>query len=152
MPAHRRAPSLLTSGLRSLGESQLQTQASRSASLDTAALGMMALDAALATILDGIGAPGPLRIATLALICLSFAMAARTLRLPGAEETGPSLADMQAARETQDEEQLEETLLEGLTKAVEINKRELAHKDASFEAALALLVLTAIVELIGGLS
>lgn len=58
-----------------------------------------------------------------------IAVAARTLRLPGAEETGPPLSEALAARETHDDEQLEESLLGSLTEDIEINERGLADKD-----------------------
>jgi hypothetical protein len=45
-------------------------------------------------------------------------VAVRTLRLPGAEDTGPSVAAMHEARETQDDNELERSLFEGLAEDV----------------------------------
>ena len=73
----------------------------------------------------------------------------RTLRLPGAEETGPSVAHMREARETRDEHRIEEWLLNDLMEDVEINEQALAHKGPLFDWALTFLVLAILVELAG---
>lgn len=73
----------------SLAVSQLQTQAARSVALDAGALGVMAVDAAIATIVIGARGAYHLWIVALVLLGLSLGLAVRTLRLPGAEETAP---------------------------------------------------------------
>src|ERR1700730_12510968 len=85
----------------SLAESQLQMQTARSAALDGGALGVIAVDAGVAAIIIGARGAYDLWIVALALLGLALGLAVRTLRLPGAEETGPSVADMREARETQ---------------------------------------------------
>ena len=52
MPDHE-TPPLLAGELSSLARDQLKMQTSRSATLDTGALGVMAIDAALAALLTG---------------------------------------------------------------------------------------------------
>ncbi len=65
--------------------------------------GVMAVDAALAAIVIGARGAYGLWIVALALLGLSLGLAVRTLRLPGAEETGPSVAAMREAREDKDD-------------------------------------------------
>ncbi len=78
----------LADRLCSLAESQLQAQAARSAALDGSALGVMAVDAALAAIVIGTRGAYDLWIVALALLGLSFALAVRAERLPGAFQGG----------------------------------------------------------------
>lgn len=133
----------------SLAESQLQMQTARFAALDGSALGVMAVDAALAAIVIGAGGAYDLWIVALVLLVVSLGVAVRTLRLPGAEQTGPSVADLREARESKDEHELEELVLEDLARDVEINEQALAHKRPLFDRALTLLMLAILVELAG---
>jgi hypothetical protein len=139
----------LADRLCSLAESQLQMQTARSAALDGGALGVIAVDAGVAAIIIGARGAYDLWIVALALLGLALGLAVRTLRLPGAEETGPSVADMREARETQDEHELEDSVLEDLARDIQINEQALARKGPLFDRALTFLVLTILVELTG---
>jgi hypothetical protein len=150
MPAHETTLSLV-SELCALARDQLQMQTSRSATLDTGALGLMALDAALAALLIDTTGTYDLWIAALALLGLSFALAIQTLRLKGAEETGPSVARLREERETHDEHELRESLLEELTEEVQANDRALASKAVLFDRALTPLALAILIDLAGRL-
>jgi hypothetical protein len=141
----------LADKLCSLAESQMQTQAARSVALDASALGVMAVDAGVATIVIGARGSYGLWIFALALLGLSLGVAVQTLRLPAAEESGPSVAAMHAACQTQDDNELEESLLEDLAGDIEINDQALAGKVPFFDRALTLLVLAIIFELAGRL-
>jgi hypothetical protein len=134
-----------------LAESQLQMQTARFAALDGGALGVIAVNAGVAAIVIGTGGAYDLWIVALVVLVVSLGVAVRTLRLPGAEETGPSVADLREARESKDEHELEELVLEDLARDVEINDQALARKGPLFDAALALLVLAIILELAGRL-
>jgi hypothetical protein len=140
----------LADWLRLLAGSQLQTQVSRSVALDAGALGVMAVDAAVTLIvIDAEGTYG-LWIIALLLLGLSFSLAVRTMRLPGAEETGPSIASMRRAREAEEDEYLlEDSLLNDLEEDLHTNERALAHKIRLFNRALNFLVLAILVELAG---
>jgi hypothetical protein len=139
----------LADRLCSLAESQLQMQTARFAALDGGALGVMAVDAGVAAIVIGARGAYELWIVALVLLGLSLGLAVRTLRLPGAEQTGPSVAAMREAREGKDEHELEELVLEDLARDVEINDQALAHKRPLFDRALTFLVLAILVELAG---
>lgn len=141
----------LADRLCSLAESQLQTQAARSLALDAGALGVMAVDAAVAAIVIGARGAYDLWIVALVLLGLSLGLAVWTLRLPGAEETGPSVAAMREARATLEAGRLEESLLEDLAADIQINDRALARKAPLFVRAQTFLVLAIIVELAGRL-
>ncbi len=144
--------SRLADRLCSLAESQLQTQAERSVALDASALGVMALDTALAVIvIDNRGTYG-LWIAALAMLGLSLGIAVRTLRLPAAGKTGPSVAAIRKARKNTDDDELEESLLDDLETDIEINEQALTHKGPLFDRALTLLLLAIAIELVGALS
>jgi hypothetical protein len=112
---------MLTGRLCSLAESQLQMQTARSSALDGGALGVIAVDAGVAAII--VGAPGAygLWIVALVLLGLSLGVAVRTLRLPGAEDTGPSVAEIHDARDTQSDLRLEDLLFKGLASEGENN-------------------------------
>lgn len=74
----------------------------------------------------------------------------RSLRLPGAERTGPTVADMRKARETaQDEHLLEDSLLDDLEADLQTNDQALSRKTRLFDNALTFLVLAILVELAG---
>ncbi len=148
MPDHE-SPPLLAGELCSLARDQLKMQTSRSATLDTGALGLMALDAALAAILIGTTGAYELWIAALALLGLSFGLAIRALRLAGAEETGPSVARLRGERKAHDEHELRESLLADLTAEVRINDRALTRKALLFDRALTALALAILIDLAG---
>jgi len=148
MPTQAITPRL-AERLCSLAESQLQMQTARSAALDAGALGVIAVNTGVAAIVIGTGGAYDLWIVALVQLGLSLGLAVRTLRLPGAEETGPSVAYMREARETRDEHRLEEWLLNDLTEDFEINEQALAHKGPLFDRALMSLVLAILVELAG---
>jgi hypothetical protein len=69
-----------------LAVSQLQIQAARSVALDGGALGVMAVDAAIGTIIIGARGAYDLWIAALVLLGLSLGVAVRTLLGPGFRE------------------------------------------------------------------
>ena len=150
MPDHE-SPPLLADRLCSLAESQLQIQAARSGALDARALGLMAVDAALAAIVIAAGGAHHLWIAALALLCLSLGAAVAALRLAGAKATGPSVAQLREERQTRDEHELTESLLEDLAEEVHTNDEALARKDPLFNGALTLLVLAILIDLAGRL-
>jgi len=142
---------MLTGRLCSLAESQLQMQTARSAALDGGALGVIAVDAGVAAII--VGAPGAygLWIVALAMLGLALGVAVRTLRLPGAEDTGPSVAEIHDARDTQSDLRLEDVLFKGLAEDVHSNEQALARKGPLFDRALTFLVLAIVIELVGRL-
>jgi hypothetical protein len=139
----------LTDRLCSLAESQLQMQTARFAALDGGALGVMAVDAGVAAIVIGTRGAYYLSILAILLLGCSFSLAMRALRLPGAEQTGPSVAAMREAREGKDDNELEGLVLEDLARDVEINDQALVRKGPLFDRALIFLVLAILVELAG---
>jgi hypothetical protein len=141
----------LVDGLRSLAECQLQMQTVRSAALDGGALGVMAVDAGVAAIVIGSRGGYDLWILALVLLGLSLSLAVHTLRLPGAEQTGPVVEEIQEAHRSNDEHQLEESLLEDLAKDIRTNRQTLARKAPLFDQALTSLVLAITIELAGRL-
>ncbi len=141
----------LADRLCSLAESQLQTQAARSASVNAGALGVIAVAAAVAAIIiDTRGAYG-LWIVVLALLGLSACLAVGALLVRGAKEIGPLVTDILNNREHSDDEELEQSLLEDLADETLVNNQGLARKDPLLTWALALLVLAIVVELAGRL-
>jgi hypothetical protein len=139
----------LAESLRLLAVSQLQIQAARSASVDAGALGVMTVDAAVvAIILDATGAYD-LWILALALLGLSFALAAGAERLPGAERTGPRIEDVLMASETEGNDELERSLLHDLVADMRTNRRTLTHKRLLLNRAQTFLVAAILVELVG---
>jgi hypothetical protein len=139
----------LADGLRSLAESQLQTQVSRSGTLDVGALGVVSACAAIAAIVLGVRSAHHLWIAALVLLFLSLGLAVYALLLPGAEQNGPSVTEMLDARASNDDETVEETLLEDLAAETFANERALARKDPLLARAVTLLVLAIMLELAG---
>lgn len=137
----------LADNLRLLVASQLQIQAAQSVALDASALGVMAVDAGVAAIIIATRGAYDLWIVALTLLGLSLGLAVRTLRLPGTEDTGPSVADMREARASQDEHELEEWVLEDLDRDIQVNEQALARKAPLFDRALRLLVLAILVKL-----
>jgi hypothetical protein len=91
--------------------------------LDTSALGVMAVDAGVAATIIATRGAYDLWIVALTMLGLSLVLAVHTLRLLGTEDTGPSVADMRETRESQDEHQLEEWVLEDLDRDIQINVR-----------------------------
>jgi hypothetical protein len=149
MPTNASSPSL-TNKLYSLARDQLQMQTSRSGTLDTSALGVMAVDTALATVILSTRTT-PLWIAGLGLLGLSLGFAAGVLSLPKVEETGPFVPDMLDARETQDDQEIEEWLFKDLIDDLRANRRTLARKAPLFNTALILLMLSVIIDIVGRL-
>jgi hypothetical protein len=141
----------LTGNLCALARDQLQMQTSRSGTLDAGALGVMGLGAALAALVINADHSDGLEIAALSLVGLSVGLAVATLRLAGADETGPSIAAIAAARTRHGERVLEEWLLNDLAEDVHTNERGLARKATLFDAAVMMLMLAVIVDLAGRL-
>jgi hypothetical protein len=137
----------LAESLRLLAVSQLQTQAARSAALDSGALGVMAVDAALAAIIiDTRGAYG-LWIVALALLALSLGVAVFVLRLPGTEQNGPLVAEILKARRANDDDTIEEQLLDDLAHETLTNENSLTRKDPLMTPAVTCLILGIVIEL-----
>jgi hypothetical protein len=139
----------LADRLCSLAESQLQTQAARSVALDASALGVMAVDAGVAAIIIGARGAYDLWILALALLVMSFGLAVRAGRLPGAEETGPLIDDVLQASETGEDDELERSLLHDLATDMRTNRRTLARKGLLLNRAQTFLVAAILVELVG---
>jgi hypothetical protein len=139
----------LAESLRSLAEGQLQTQVSRSGTLDVSALGVVSACAAIVAIVLGVRSAHHLWIAALILLVLSLGLALRALRLPGAEQTGPLIAGMLDARASKDDAYLEDILLEDLAAETLVNEQAIARKDLLLARAVTLLVLAIVLELAG---
>jgi hypothetical protein len=139
----------LADRLCSLAESQLQTQAARSAALDGGALGVMAVNAAVAAIVIGTRGKYDLWIVALALLGLSLGLAVHVLRLPGTEQNGPPVAEILDARANNDDAAIEEGLLEDLATETLANEQALARKDPLLARAVTLLVLAIVLALTG---
>jgi hypothetical protein len=139
----------LADRLCSLAESQLQTQAARSVALDAGALGVMTVDAAVAAIVIGVRGAYELWIVALALLGLSFGLAVRAARLPGADRTGPLIDDVLEASETGEDDELEHSLLRDLATDMRTNRRTLARKGLLLDRAQTFLVAAILVELAG---
>lgn len=134
--------------LRLLTGSRLQTQVSLG-TLVGGTLGVMGVDVAVALIVIGAGGAYDLSILALLQLGLSFSLAVRALRLPGAEDAGPSLAAMRRAREAEGARELEDSLLDDLEEDLETNDRAVARKTLLFKHALTLLAFAILVELAG---
>jgi hypothetical protein len=142
---------MLAESLRSLAVSQLQMQTVRSAALDGGALGVMAVDAAIATLIVDTGGTHHFWIPALALLGLSLGLAVTAVRLTGAEETGPSVADTLEARETQDDRELEASFLADLAEDIRTNEQTLSRVSPVVNGSLTFLVLAIVIELVGKL-
>jgi hypothetical protein len=149
VPARSITPRLANS-LRSLAESQLQTQVARSGTFDLGALGVVSVCAAIAAIVLGVRSAHHLWIETLVLLLLALALglAMRVLLLPGAAQIGPPVVGLLEARIGNDDETIEEWLLEDLASESFSNERALARKDPLLVGAVTLLVLAIALELI----
>jgi hypothetical protein len=132
-----------------LAVSQLQTQMSRSGTLDAGALGVVSACAAIAAIVLGVRSVHHFWIAALVLLVLALGVALRALRLPGADENGPSVLEMLDARARNDDESIEESLLKDLAEDVHANGQTIARKDRLLARAVTLLVLAIVLELAG---
>jgi hypothetical protein len=132
-----------------LAVSQLQTQMSRSGTLDASALGVVSACAAIAAIVLGVRSVHHLWIAALVLLVLALGLAIHVLSLPGAEENGPSVLEMLDARASNDDAILEESLLEDLAEDVHTNEQTLDRKDRLLARAVTLLVFAIALELAG---
>jgi hypothetical protein len=113
------------------------------------AVGVMAVDVAVALIVLGGGGAHDLSILALLTLGCSFGLAMRVLRLPGAKEAGPTLAAMRRTREAEDARELEDSLLDDLEEDIQINKRALARKTLLFEHALKFPAFAILVEMAG---
>ena len=109
----------------------------------------MTVDAAVAAIVTGTSGGYDLWILALALLGLSFGLAVRAGRLPGAERTGPRVEDVLEASETMQDDELERSLLRDLATDMRINRRTLARKGLALERAQTFLVAAILVELVG---
>jgi hypothetical protein len=132
-----------------LAVSQLQTQMSRSGTLDTSALGVVSACSAIAAIILGFKSAHHLWIAALVLLVVALGLAIHVLSLPGAEENGPSVLEMLDARASNDDELIEEGLLKNLADDVHTNEQTLAGKDRLLARAVTVLVLAIMLELAG---
>jgi hypothetical protein len=132
-----------------LAVSQLQTQMARSGTLDTSALGVVSACAAIAAIVLGLRSAHHLWIAALVLLVVALGMALRALRVPGAEENGPSVLEMLDVRASNDDETIEGDLLKDLAEDVHTNERTLARKNLQLSRAVTMLVLAIALELTG---
>ena len=141
----------LADWLRLLAVSQLQTQAARSVALDASALGVMAVDAAVAAIVIGVRGAYDIWIIALVLLGLSLATAVRVLRLPGTEQNGPLVADILEVRRANDDGTIEEQLLDDLAHETLANENALARKDPLMTSAVTCLMLGIVAELAGQL-
>jgi hypothetical protein len=137
----------LTDWLRLLAVSQLQTQAARSVALDASALGVMAVNAAVAAIVIGVRGAYDLWIVALVLLGLSLGVAVRVLRLPGTEQNGPLVAEILEARRANDDNTIEEQLLDDLAHETLANENALARKDPLMTSAVTCLILGIVLEL-----
>lgn len=148
MPTKRIAP-WLADRLCSLAESQLQTQAARSASVDAGALGVVSACVAVAALVLSTRSAYHLWIAALVLLGSSAGLAVRALLLRVARAVGPLVMDVLEARETYDEEDVQDMLLKDLAAETLTNQRALDQKDPLIAWAIAFLVLAVLFELAG---
>ncbi|MFZ1924643.1 MAG: hypothetical protein WAU42_00730 [Solirubrobacteraceae bacterium] len=139
----------LAGRLCSLAESQLQTQAARSASVNAGALGVLSACSALAAIILSVRSAAHLWIAALALLGRSSGLAIRALLLRGAEGIGPLVAEILDKRGTRDDDEVEQSLLADLARTTHANNQAMARKDPLLTCALLVLVLAIALELIG---
>jgi len=140
----------LANALRSLAESQLQVQASRSATLDAGAIGVMAIDVAVAAIALVARSGQPPRGIVLVLLGLSAGLAARALFLDGTPHLGPSVTHVIAAHRTHSNRALENSILLDLAADVHANRHALARKAPWLMRAFVLLGMAATLTLAEG--
>ncbi len=137
--------------LRSLAETQLQMQASRSGTLDARAVGVIGVDVAIASIIVGPGLGQGLRAVVLAMLAISAGLAGRSVSLGGSEGIGPSVVELLASTAIDDREALEGSLLNSLAADVRANDQALSRKAPRLTAAFVLLAFTVGIVLIGGI-
>lgn len=142
--------SLFVSELCALARDKLKTQTSRTAALDTNTLGVMALDMALGAIMLS-SERTSLWVAALTLLCLSLALAAGALSLPGAKRTGPSVTRLRRKHTTIDDVEPLQRLLDSLAWDARANARAIVPKTRLYSAALTLLMSAIVLELAGRL-
>lgn len=154
MPDHE-TDRLFLSELCALARDKLKQQTSRTGALDTNTVGVMALDVGMGAIVLSSGRTS-LWVAALTVLCLSLALAAGALSLPGAELTGPSTARLRRRRSrpsgrcaSSDDAEPLERLLDGLEWDVRANDRANAPKNMLYRAALTLLMSGFVLELAG---
>lgn len=150
-PAMPSRNSRLNEVLCSLAVGQLQMQTSRSGALDAGALGVMAVDAALAAIVIDHGAIRSLGIAALVMLGLSLGLAARSLLLPDARGIGPTISAARRSRTAESDVAVEESLLDDLAEKITINEQALIAKAPLCDWALRLLLLAIAMALVGRL-
>jgi hypothetical protein len=148
MPKKRIAPGL-ADRLCSLAESQLQTQAARSASVDAGALGVVSACVAIAALVLSTRSAHHFWIATLVLLGSSAGLAVRALLLRGARAIGPLVVDVLDTHDTDNDEDVQDALLKDLAAETLANQRALDQKDPLIAWALAFLVLAVLFELAG---
>jgi hypothetical protein len=150
MNAHGITPSL-AAALRSLAQSQLQAQASRSIALDATAVAVVGVDAALVAIVASHVKPShQLWSIALAMIVISVGLALRVLMMRGAERVGPIVARMLDDRAAHRDDEIEQRLVEDLATDMLANQEVLARKLSLVMGALISLGLAIACEL-GGL-
>jgi len=137
----------LADRLCSLAESQLQMQAARSAALDGGALGVMAVDSALAAIIIATRGAYELWILALTLLGLSAGLAVRVLRLPATEQNGPLVVEILEARGANADDTIEEQLLDDLAHETLANENALVRKDPLITSAITCLLFGIVLEL-----
>jgi hypothetical protein len=140
----------VSAALRSLAEVQLQIQASRSATLDARAIGVIGFDAAVATLVVGAGLGHRPTIAALAMLGLSAGVAGRSVFLGGSDEIGPSVLGLLTSNEIDDRSALETSLVDSLAADVQANHQALAHKAPRLTASFFFLALAITIALIAG--
>lgn len=134
----------------SLAESQLQMQTARSVALDTAAIGVAAVDTAVAALVLA-STSTAFWILSLSLVGLSATLAIGALASPGAELTGPSIPRMRRADATGGDGRITERLLNGFEHDLHWNTRAVVRKAALFDTALMSLAFAIVLELAGRL-
>jgi hypothetical protein len=135
--------------LRSLAQAQLQMQASRAASLDARAIGVMGIDTALATIIGSAPLVDTPQTAALTMLCMSAALALRCLLLDIGERMGPSPASLLAKRELYGSIALERLILTSMAADLRINRHILARKVPRLTGAFVFLALAVACALAG---
>lgn len=118
----------LAATLCSLAVGQLQMQASRSATLDTVAIGVMGIDLAVTAIIVGVQSAHHLWVASLAVLGLSFGLAMRALFLAGAVRIGPSIATLLETHGAKDGSAIEQRIVRNLATDLFANRQALADK------------------------
>ncbi len=139
----------LASSLQSLAECQLQSQISRAAALDAGAVGVMGIDAVIATSVVGVRSVTQLWLFALALLCVSFGIVATALLVQGGDDMGPMVPEVVARRGVRLDQDLVRDLVHDLADRILTNRRALDRKEPRFTAALILTLIAVVVELAG---